>query len=443
MSYSCIASNEFATLCQSQLFLLNRGLGAVWSAVYLTKELADELQPQLFPFAIYPQQDQSCLPELPFRGLPEIWQQLTSDSPIFSARLSPTTSTGNQARDNSSQWKEQFAEPRRLILPLVYQDTVMGLLVTGRKDRDWREFELTQIEEIARTIAVARFLEIKQKWTQEQLIAQKNLRRIEHDRRDNLLHQLRNPLTAIKTFSKLLLKRLLPEDRNYSVVTNILRQSERFQDLLQQFEAEIEDESATNEHLTLSTTSVPLLEEDPGTTSNFLLPELNSGLESVNVKDILEPLLITMGAIAEERNIQLIENIGDNLPTVRADFKALREVLSNLIDNALKYTPAGGKVGIEIKLKPSDSKPEMLGIEIKDTGYGIEPKDHERIFERHYRGVQAQSDIPGSGLGLAIAKELIERMHGNIELISPNHWNDRINAPGTTFIVWLPLSERR
>jgi len=73
---------------------------------------------------------------------------------------------------------------------------------------------------------------------------------------------------------------------------------------------------------------------------------------------------------------------------------------------------------------------------IRDTGCGIPAEDIPYIFQRHYRGVQADGHIPGSGLGLAIAKELIEQMEGTIELISPNQVSEIF--PGSTFTIWLP-----
>jgi signal transduction histidine kinase len=436
MSNNHISSTEFTTLCQSQMNLLRKGLGAVWSIVYLTEELTEDGQAQLFPFAIYPQTDSNSLSKLPAVGLPEIWQQLKSRS---LAQLLPANLIIDTYNPIKSKWETESKERQQLILPLIYQDTVLGLLVAGRKDRDWQEAELRQVEEIASTLAIARFLELQYQWTQEQLVAQQNLRRIEHDRLDDLLHQLRNPLTALRTFSKLLIKRLLPEDRNLSVAKSILEQSDRFQELLQQFEAETESTSAEDSALTLSTTSVHLLAENQTNQGNFLLPGTNSELESINIKHILEPLLTTAKAIAEERKINLIANMPNSIPAVVADFKALREVLNNLIDNALKYTPAGGKVCLDIQKEQLIRGKKMLGIAIKDTGYGITLKDQERIFERHYRGIQAESDIPGTGLGLAIAKELIAKMQGEIELISPNNLEQDTNSPGTTFIVWLPM----
>jgi signal transduction histidine kinase len=128
------------------------------------------------------------------------------------------------------------------------------------------------------------------------------------------------------------------------------------------------------------------------------------------------------------------------------------------MDNSLKYTPAGGKVIIQAgQIRVSTQGAKQSSIAISDTGPGIPPQDLDHIFERHYRGVQAETGIPGTGLGLAIARELVEQMQGEIEVISPAVFNwaacqsaeqsvsnfslscDSL-GPGTTFIVWLPLA---
>ena len=96
------------------------------------------------------------------------------------------------------------------------------------------------MKKLASTIAIARWLEKKQEWYQQELIAQQNLRHIERAKLENLLHQLRNPLTALRTFSKLLIKRFLPEEKDRSIAKSMLRESERLQELLEQFEAETE-----------------------------------------------------------------------------------------------------------------------------------------------------------------------------------------------------------
>jgi signal transduction histidine kinase len=82
---------------------------------------------------------------------------------------------------------------------------------------------------------------------------------------------------------------------------------------------------------------------------------------------------------------------------------------------------------------------------VGDTGAGIPLEDQPHIFDRHYRGVQADSDIPGTGLGLAIVQDLVQAMGGHIEVISPvqiDHWVNPVPAeltqgPGTLFMVWL------
>jgi hypothetical protein len=111
-------------------------------------------------------------------------------------------------------------------------------------------------------------------------------------------------------------------------------------------------------------------------------------------------------------------------------------VLSNLLDNALKYTPAGGQIYVQAGREQG----HFQGVAISDNGCGIPPEDLEHIFERHYRGVQRSSKIPGTGLGLAIAKELVEQMQGEIQVFSPAQINTGSVAGrvGTTFIVWLP-----
>jgi signal transduction histidine kinase len=243
-------------------------------------------------------------------------------------------------------------------------------------------------------------------------------------------------LTALRTFGKLLLKRLLPGDANRAVADNIVRESDRLQELLQQFDRVID---MTEEDLE-PTKSLPPATEVRSATVPVpnaplpLLPNREGSQETCRVEDVLKPLLASAWAIAQERNLDLQADLPPNLPAVRAQVKELREVLSNLLDNAIKYTPSGGKIYVQTGLE----RDNFQGIAISDTGVGIPPQDLERIFERHYRGRQADSDIPGTGLGLAIAKASIEQMQGTIEVFSPALWHpESESSGGTTFIVWL------
>lgn len=419
------ASSEFVALCQTQISLLNQGLGAAWSAVYLTirdsespaQELVEAQKTKLIPVVSCP--SPGCLPqeETCGVGLPASWEFSQSNPRLLSAAAPKKAEINYLVAEIEQQNPWQRLQ---IVLPLIYDDLVMGLLVTRRQEREWNSAELVEIEKIARTIAIACFLDQREFAANEQLRDREKVLTIEREKLDDFLHQLRNPLTALRTFSKLLLKSLLPEDRNYTVAKSMLRESERMQELVEEFEGELD-------HGQIDT---PMLR---GTVQSFLLPgKLN--LVSLGIREVLEPLLISAQAIASEKGITLTADFSGDLPLVKANSKALREVLNNLIDNALKYTPRGGKVDVQIVQK--NSTPPLQGIRISDTGLGIPEADRGHIFERHYRGVQEEGNIAGSGLGLAIAKQLIEQMYGKIELI-----NSATSNAGTTFIVWLTLAD--
>jgi signal transduction histidine kinase len=331
---------------------------------------------------------------------------------------------------------------------------VLGLLVTARSDRPWGEGEQDQIERVARTLAIACVLDRRAAWTDHNLHQLQQLQAQQHELFDNLLHQFRNPLMALRTFGKVLLKRLAPNNKSRDLAEGIIRESEHLQDLLKQFEqvvnlqpvellpGEGENLQETSwqsgpKALAPSSGKVPLL---PGV--NALTPA-QLQLVSCEITDILQPLLNSARAIAQDRRIQLLVLVPEMLSTIQADAGALREALNNLIDNALKYTPSGGKVEVLAGLRRQRNGTNFQGIAIIDNGPGIPQSDQTRLFERHFRGIQATSDIPGTGLGLAITQDLIQRMRGAIEAFSPAGASGLLpegedSDRGTAFIVWLP-----
>ncbi|MBR8833645.1 MAG: HAMP domain-containing histidine kinase [Stigonema ocellatum SAG 48.90 = DSM 106950] len=450
------AGSEFVALCREQMALLAQGLGASLSIVYLTQELLETStnEAKLTPVVVYPETAVGPT-ERALALLPK--QKLLTAAEDY---IGKSGESGCEETTPPPYSQEQYLlSGDQIVLPLIHEDVMMGLLVTRREDRTWNEQERSEIERIVHTLSLACILDQRRAWLQHQLHEQQILQEKQLDLLDNLLHQFRNPLTALRTFGKLLLKRLRPADANREVAASIVRESDRLQELLLQFDQVIDLTVADLEQLVLPQNEVfveATVEQDTPVASAgkpkdvphaespqpkllkmaLLLPGGGEKEADCTVTDVLEPLLVSAKAIAQERNLQLIAEIPPNLPSVRAHVKVLREVLTNIIDNALKYTPPGGKILVQA----GQEKGNYQGIAISDTGPGIPPQDLEHLGERHYRGVQAQTEIPGTGLGLAIAKQLTEQMQGEIQVHSPALASliASPNTPGTTFIIWLP-----
>ena len=405
-------SSEFVGLCQVQLKLLTHNFSAQECAIYLA-EKSQTQEPKLTPILAYPplstDPNHRFLPALP--------------------TIEPSKVDSNLEQQQMIDLSSHSHSPHQLLIPLLYQDTMMGLLTVNREQSPWTQAEVLQIKEIAYTITLARILEQKQQMTAQQLSRQQQLQTVENEHLHDFLHQLRNPLTALRTFAKLLLKRIVSEDQNHGIVGSIIRESDRLKDLIQDFS---EDWERLNDYLDL------MLPESKST--SFFLTDSIKKLEPTDLGQLIEPLIVGITEIAKEKDIEIIHKIEPDLPLVFTNPKALIEVLNNLLDNSVKYTPKGGKVCLEIGTQKSHTTEKKLVIEISDTGYGIPYQDQQHIFQRHYRGVQSEGDIAGTGLGLAIVKELCDQMQIKIELFSPSFWLENQQLNGTTFQLSVPLS---
>ncbi|MBX5491264.1 MAG: HAMP domain-containing histidine kinase [Chloroflexi bacterium] len=184
-----------------------------------------------------------------------------------------------------------------------------------------------------------------------------------------------------------------------------------------------------------------------------LLAKLVADLRELSLADVgalrlerepLEPGALVRRAVAAAsaraaaRGVELSGQVEDDLPLVLADEQRVTQVLANLLDNALRYTPAGGTVTVAASATPSP-QPGVAGLPgvcfaVQDTGPGIAPDDLPHIFERFYRADPSRSRRSGgSGLGLAIARGYIEAHGGRI-------WAESTLGAGTTIRFWLPAS---
>ncbi|MBE9194144.1 GAF domain-containing sensor histidine kinase [Synechocystis sp. LEGE 06083] len=415
-------------LCQSQVRLLQQGLQVDWCGVYLNQE---ETEQGLVPLVV---SHSPTVAESQSYGLISLPQG--EASPPTDDLSLPAVPVGvGQLSRRSRLEPPPFDADKRLVLPLVYGEEMVGLLVIHRSQGQWHGEEMVQLEAIAKSLAVACLLDQQQDWYRQAWEEQNQQYQWERQHWADLLHQLRNPLTALKTFSKLLLKRWQGDDKSQQVVEGIVRQGEHLQELLQSFEA--------SQHQGPET--VPLLPSDPAATIQVLPPadhDETMPLASFSLTEVLPPILLAHQAIAAERNITLTAQIALIDALVIANRLALREVVNNLLDNAIKYTPNGGRVEVNLALETGRSSgTDWVTLAIADTGYGIPQEDQERIFERNYRGTQAQGPIGGTGLGLAIVADLVAQMGGKITVTSPNGLSANRNRPGSTFTLWLTPGE--
>lgn len=145
----------------------------------------------------------------------------------------------------------------------------------------------------------------------------------------------------------------------------------------------------------------------------------------------VEETIGTFSANAREKGVELCQEVPGDLPLLYVDPRRLKQIFTNLIDNALKFTPRGGRVTVNASV--FDSDPEFVRVSVFDTGCGIDPADAERIFNRLYQVENSlDSNRNGLGLGLHITKELVVRHGGRI-------WAEGRPGEGTAFHATLPV----
>jgi two-component system phosphate regulon sensor histidine kinase PhoR len=229
------------------------------------------------------------------------------------------------------------------------------------------------------------------------------LRRLEQVRTEfvaNVSHELRTPLTAIHGYLETLLGGALEErDNARRFLEIVFRHTERLGRLL----------------------------DDLTDLSNIELGRVSLRLEPVRLDEVVDSVLAIMGPKAAGGRVALAAELPAALPPVPADRDRLAQVLINLVDNAVKYTPAGGRVVVRARVV--DGRVEVA---VSDTGVGIPPADLPRITERFYRVDKARSrELGGTGLGLAIVKHLVLAHGGDLAIESEP-------GRGTTVRVILP-----
>jgi len=195
----------------------------------------------------------------------------------------------------------------------------------------------------------------------------------------DIAHDLRSPLSVITGYAEALNDKKLPGNQE---VYNILLQEARHLDRL------VDDLRL----LSLADTG-----------------ELPLVLQATQPKALLERVVSRHIVASRQRQVELVVRLGEDCPQVNVDVERMSQVLDNLIVNAFRYTPQGGKVTMEAVATHGE-----VQMRVKDTGSGISPEDLPHIFDRFYRGDKSRPHNGESGLGLAIAKSIVEAHGGEI-----------------------------
>jgi signal transduction histidine kinase len=320
-------------------------------------------------------------------------------------------------------------------VPLIAKDRVIGMISLTRKEVNAFSSEDAQLVlAFAGQAAIAlenahlyeeirefnEELELRvQARTEELNHAYKTLEKMDQNKSDFIrvvAHELRTPLTVIKGYSQML-KNLASSDTTNPFLHGIVDGTERMHGIVN------------------SMLDVAMIDNQA----------LNMVKRPMSIGDEYEPIYRSFAAALEERQITLTTEGIYDLPEIKADGGLIQKVLRNVIGNAIKYTPDGGKIHIAGQVIRVEDETPIVEITVEDTGIGIDPEHQELIFEKFYQmgevavhsSGRTRFKGGGPGLGLAIARGIIEAHGGRIWVESAGH--DEETCPGSKFYIWLPM----
>ena len=222
----------------------------------------------------------------------------------------------------------------------------------------------------------------------------------------NVSHELRTPLTNVRSYAETLRSAEgdIPQEMENSFLDIIISETDRMTHIVQDL-------------LTLSRL-------DAGNTEMRFAPfSFRESVENVCRANAME---------ARRHGHSLTYTLAEDMPEISGDRQRLEQVVTNILGNAIKYTPDGGHIAVT-----GGGSGRSVWVEVTDDGIGIPEKDRDRIFDRFYRVDKARSrESGGTGLGLSIAKEIVERHHGSLRLVPRE-------GRGTTIRLVLPIDPNR
>jgi len=279
---------------------------------------------------------------------------------------------------------------------LIDRDTIEREIIVGKTDSRYFVLRLSAVagrDEGNETLGIIATL--------SDITQHRELQKTKNDVIALVTHELRTPLTAIQGMSEVLTEHEVEAEPRRKMLLTINTEAKRLANMI-------------NEYLDITRL------ESGAQKANFTL---------VNVESLIERTLLLLEPLAAKREIKIVRPSVSNQTTISADTELLAQALTNIVANAIKYSPPKTTITVETRLAG-----EMLQISVADEDYGISAEQLPRIFEKFYRVPRRQNaEVSGTGLGLALAQQIAELHGGHITAASePNK--------GSIFTIYLPLA---
>jgi signal transduction histidine kinase len=281
-----------------------------------------------------------------------------------------------------------FKTRNLLGVPMIAHNKVIGVVqaINKKQETVWTEDDINTLSTLAAQAAIA--IENARLFQQSDFISE-------------MVHELRTPLAALKASTTLLLRAELPEDRRRDIITTMQGETDRLARM----------------------------------TTDFLdLARLESGRTRLEISPFSAAAFIrecvdVVQHQASDRGVKVTIEADEAL-ILNADRGKVKQVMLNLLTNAIKYNRENGEIFVTVTLPES----ALAKVEVRDTGYGISEESQKHMFEKFYRAADTAGFTTGTGLGLVIAKRIIEAHGGEMGFSSAL-------GVGTTFYVTLPTAE--
>jgi signal transduction histidine kinase len=293
--------------------------------------------------------------------------------------------------------------------PLQEGSILLGVIRAERiaSEEEWPESLDQRLQSMSILLANSLASELDRKRLLDQLDDQK-------EQISLMVHQLRNPLAALGTYAKLLLKKIGPESEHENLLKGLMS-----------------EQAQVNKYLSAldQLSQVKLPQADDGS-NRLLLPPLLPTEKNITVKSLIEPLIERAKARA---NLQGRKWFNPSewpswMESSSISEGVIAEIVANLLENAFRYSPPQSSIGIEL---------DQEGICIWDEGIPIKEEERDKIFEKGFRG-ESGSTMSGSGIGLALARDLARQLGGDLKLVvNPNKFKKSLPESGNAFVFSL------